>query len=631
MRASFYRRKIRPLWITGVILFWGIIGMGRKAIAAKKEIVISLDGAWRFKTDPDKDGVKKNWHQPEFNDQSWSTITVPSVWEKEIGDFDGVAWYRTQIDSAAFTNGDRIALSFGAVDDQCEVWLNGKKLGEHTGWNEPFYFDVTELLKKDGPNSVAVKVLDWGGDGGIWKPVRLRTFTDEEDLLKGEYFDKKAIRSSEWVKDAVIYELYPRAFCPDGKFTTIESRLEEIKNLGATCIWFMPINPVGQLNAKGSLGCPYSVKDYYGVNLEYGTKDSFKHLVKEAHELGLKVIIDWVANHTAWDNAMLKSNPEWYLHDKSGKIVPPNPDWADVAGLNYRLNGSAPSPAIGLRKYMKGALIHWVQEYEIDGFRCDVADMLPVDFWEDVRAALSKIKPDVMMLAEGDRPEDHLASFDLTYAWNVYDAMANIVNGKADASTIDAALKREYYKYPKGSLRLRFSENHDKWRAMKVFGPAHYAAACLIFTLDGVPLIYNGQEVGDDRQPSLFEKELIDWKGAKIGKQKAVEIRKFYKRLIAFRKNHPSLNHGQRFKVHTSDDRQVFAFVTSYRDDAVLVAINFSPKEFSGTIDLPEIFLSENGKLAAKPLFDGGNLGMKNGSNANLQLTAWGYQIWTVR
>lgn len=637
-------KSLLLLVIIGAIIFLGGTLLPKKAIAEKKEEMISLDGTWKFKEDSKEVGLDESWFHAQFDDQNWSTITVPAFWEKAgFENMDGVAWYRTKVPTPIFSDREHFALSFGAVDDECAVWFNGKKLGEHKGWNEPFYFDVTSLLNKSSDNVLVVRVVDWGQDGGIWKPVRLKTFRSEEDLLKGEFYERLALKSADWVKDAVIYEVYLRSFSQDGKFQDLEARLQELKNLGVSCIWLMPIQPIGELKRKGSLGSPYSVKDYYAVNREHGTKDTFKNLVQSAHQLGMQVIIDWVANHTAWDNPMITSHPDWFQKNKEGEIASPHPHWSDVAGLNYQ-NAE-------LRKYMKDVLIYWVKEFDIDGFRCDVADMLPIDFWEDARRELAKLKPNLLMLAEGDRPEDHLAAFDLTYAWNLYDALVEIVKGKADATLIERKLKVEQYKYPQGSLHLRFTENHDKPRAAEVFGPAHFAAIALIFTLDGVPLIYNGQEIGETHEPSLFEKEPIHWQEATgderfrfgasfrkhsrpVGEERktaASAIRKFYKKLGALRREHPALSRGQSFRVKSSDDKQLFSFARSYRDDAVLVAVNLSTKEFRGALELPEIFKSGNGKLELKAIFPGKPLQLESDASVHLTFPAWGYQIWIAK
>ena len=218
--------------------------------------------------------------------------------------------------------------------------------------------------------------------------------------MRSDLSGSEALHSEPWVRRAVIYEVYLRSFSQDGKLFALEDKLEDLKGLGVNCIWLMPVQPIGLEKRKGSMGSPYAVKDYYGVNLEYGTKDLFKAFVKAAHEAEMKVIIDWVADHTAWDNAWVKSKPDWYKKDAAGKIVSPNEFWEDTAGLDYRNRD--------MRSEMIKAMAFWVKEYDIDGFRCDVADLMPSDFWAAVRKELLMVKPSILMLAEGTAPEDHL-------------------------------------------------------------------------------------------------------------------------------------------------------------------------------------------------------------------------------
>ena len=300
--------------------------------------------------------------------------------------------------------------------------------------------------------------------------------------LHVNYAAHHARKSADWVKDAVIYEVYLRSFSKEGTFKVLEERIPELKKIGVTVVWLMPIHPVGKINRKGKLGSPYSVQDYYAVNPEFGTLEDFTSLVKTVHRNGLKIIIDLVANHTAWDNPMVKENPEWYTHDKNGKIISPNPDWTDVADLNY--------DQPGLRKYMIQMMKYWVHDIGIDGFRCDVAELVPTDFWESARKELDTIKP-VMMLSEGSIPEHHVKAFDLTYSWNVYDILENVIKGWTPATIFDDLLKSESHQYPRHSLRMRFNTNHDKnaWDApaVKKFSPeGARATAVLMFTYPGV-------------------------------------------------------------------------------------------------------------------------------------------------
>src|SRR5437762_9970847 len=224
----------------------------------------------------------------------------------------------------------------------------------------------------------------------------------------------------DWVRNGVIYETYPRDFSQDGNFKGITKQLDRLKDLGVTILWLMPIHPIGQEKKKGTIGSPYAVRDYYAINPDYGTKDDLKRLIAEAHRRGMKVIIDIVANHTSWDSVMMKW-PEFYEHDAGGHITYPH-DWTDVAELNYA------NPE--LQRYMTDMLKYWIREFDLDGFRCDVAEEVPIDFWENARAELDKIKPDIVMLAEGHKAELLLKAFDFDYSWPLHSALTNVLQGR---------------------------------------------------------------------------------------------------------------------------------------------------------------------------------------------------------
>ncbi len=427
---------------------------------------------------------------------------------------------------------------------------------------------------------------------------------------KVDYASLHARESAEWVKDAVIYEVYLRSFSKEGNFKALEARIPELKKLGVTVVWLMPIHPVGKINRKGTLGSPYSVRDYYAVNPEFGTLDDFQSLVNVIHQQGLKVIIDLVTDHTAWDNTMLKEHPEWYTHDFTGKIISPNPDWTDVAGLNYN--------QAGLRTYMIEMMKYWIRDIGIDGFRCDVAELVPTDFWESARKELDEIKP-VMMLSEGSIPEHHIRAFDITYSWNVYDVLQNVIKGLIPATIFDEILKTESHQYPQNSLRMRFNTNHDKnaWDAPAVekFTPqGAKATAVLAFTYPGVPLIYNGEEVGNEKKLSLFEKVNIDW-------SKGEDFRALYKSLGLLRREHPALRQGAYTFIQNSDNERVFSFIRMKEKDTVLVAINFSLVEVKTDLMLPT-----DSNCNWKNLFTNENVRSMNG-RVEIKLSSLGFVI----
>ncbi len=378
-----------------------------------------------------------------------------------------------------------------------------------------------------------------------------------------------------WVRDGVVYEIYPRAFSQQGDFNGITARLDDLKSLGVNILWLMPIHPIGQEKKKGTIGSPYAVRDYYGINPDYGTKEDFKKLITEAHRRGMKVIIDIVANHTSWDNVMMK-NPEFYERDANGKITYPH-DWSDVAELNYG------SPE--LRRYMTDMLKYWIRDFDLDGFRCDVAEEVPTDFWEAARAELDKIKPDIVMLAEGHKPELLLKAFDFDYSWPLHSALTNVLQGRSRATELREEWEKESKSWPRNSLHLRFSDNHDERRAIARFGePAALAASAMMFTLDGVPLLYNGMEVGDTTEsgaPALFEKLPVFWPIA----VRRPEFPRFYKQVMALRRSSNALRLGSVEWLRNSDESRVVTYLRRTPDEEILVAVNFSSRPFFGSVE----------------------------------------------
>src|ERR1044072_8037132 len=377
----------------------------------------------------------------------------------------------------------------------------------------------------------------------------------------------------DWVRDGVIYEIYPRAFSQPGNFNAITARLDELKDFGVTILWLMPIHPIGQEKKKGTIGSPYAVRDYYGINPDYGTADDLKRLVRGAHARGLKVIIDIVANHTSWDNVLMK-HPEYYKHDAKGNITYPH-DWYDIAALNY--------DNVQLRRYMTDMLKHWIREFDLDGFRCDVAGEVSTDFWENARRELDQIKPDIVMLAEAHKPELQVTAFDLDYSWPLHSALTNVLQGRGRASNLRDEWEKEVKEWPKGALHMRFSDNHDERRAVARFGePAALAASAFVFTLDGVPMLYNGMEVCDTTEsgaPALFEKLPIFWAIAERRK----EFPKFYKEIMALRRGSAALRRGTLEWLRNPDESRVVTFVRRAGNEKVLVAINFSSRPFVGS------------------------------------------------
>ncbi len=388
---------------------------------------------------------------------------------------------------------------------------------------------------------------------------------------------ENARSSQEWIKDAVIYQIWERAYSQKGDFNSITADLDRIKDLGVNVLWLMPIHPVGQVKKKGNVGSPYAVKDYYGINPDYGTPADLKRLVAESHKRGLKVIIDVVVNHTAWDNKLITEHPEFYKKNEKGEIVPPVPDWADVAGLDY----SKPE----LRKYIIDMLKSWIRDYDLDGFRCDVALFIPTDFWDAARAEVDKIKPNTIWLAEAEKPDLLVKAFDVDYAWNMHGTLTEVLQGSRPASALRKVWEEQAATFPRGALRMRFSDDHDERRAIVRFGEkGALAAQALAFTLDGVPLIYNGMEVGDTAEsgaPALFERLPIFWQIA----ERRPEFPRYYKAMIALRKSSVALRRGDVTWLRNSDETRVLTFTRRSGNEEVLVAINMTNTPFFGSVE----------------------------------------------
>jgi glycosidase len=309
-----------------------------------------------------------------------------------------------------------------------------------------------------------------------------------------------------FVDDIVMYEVNLRAFSSSGDLQGVINRLDQIKALGVNVIWLMPIHPIGEVNSVNS---PYSVKDYLAVSDEYGTLDDLRELTDEAHAKGMAVIMDWIANHTAWDNSWI-SNPSWYTQDGSGNIVhPPGTNWLDVADLDYSNSD--------MRAAMIDAMKYWVLEANIDGYRCDYADGVPVNFWTQVIDTLNSIpNRKYVLLAEGSRYNHFTAGFDLIYGWGFYSKMKEVFNGQA-ASTLFTTHEEEYSNVSVGKHRLRFTTNHDEsaWDStpMVLFNGKEGALAASVVTIfmGGVPLLYTGQEVGRVSNVPFFSNSPINW------------------------------------------------------------------------------------------------------------------------
>ena len=413
-----------------------------------------------------------------------------------------------------------------------------------------------------------------------------------------------------WSKNAVIYEVNVRQYTPEGTFKAFEEHLPRLKELGVDIIWLMPVHPIGEKNRKGSLGSYYSVQDYVAVNPEYGNMEDFKDLVNIAHSLGMYVILDWVANHTAWDNAWIEDHPDWYTRDENGEMIAPF-DWTDVAELNY--------DSEAMRLAMIEAMKFWITEAYIDGYRCDVAGEVPVEFWDQARAELDKIK-DVFMLAESEQVEHHENAFDMSYAWELHHLMNDVAKGTKNVKDIDEYFGKHDQKFPEDAYRMNFITNHDEnsWNGTEYerMGDAVPAFAVLTYTWPGMPMIYTGQEAGFDRRLLFFDKDSVDWADYPLSE--------FYKKLGQLRKENPALRSGagggKMRRLETPGNESVYAFIRKKGENIVLVLTNLSDAPSDYTLNF------KGKEKIMKDWFSGDTVQII--ADEPMMLKAWEYRVF---
>lgn len=431
--------------------------------------------------------------------------------------------------------------------------------------------------------------------------AQLANETDFQDVLQ----------HPDWSKNAVIYEVNIRQHTPEGTFKAFEADLSRLHEMGVDILWLMPIHPIGEKNRKGSKGSYYSVKDYQAVNPEFGSMEDFKDLVNKAHSFGMKVIIDWVANHSAFDNVWTETHQEYYLLDSLGQLQPPlGTDWWDVAQLNYENEE--------LHKAMASSMAFWLKEADIDGFRCDVADMVPVEFWEYARATLDKEKS-VFMLAEAENPRHHDKSFDMSYSWELMHIMNELAKEEKTLDDLHNYMLKEDTNFTVNDYRMSFITNHDEnsWNGtvFERYGDAHKTFAVLAATINGMPLVYSGQEAANDKRLKFFEKDTIDWKD--------YPLQDFYSMLYKINKENEALWNGhyggdyQRLTVKSG--QRVFAFKRQKNSSTVVTVLNFDSIPASYSIS-DELGMELQSALNQELLNDQGK--------ENLELDGYGYQIF---
>lgn len=440
------------------------------------------------------------------------------------------------------------------------------------------------------------------------KQNKMQQPIDEERYVPKPYVQ---LTHPEWSTNATIYEVNLRQYTPEGTFNAFAAHLPRLKAMGIDIIWLMPIHPIGEKNRKGGLGSEYSVKDYYGVNAEYGTMDDFKNLVNKIHDMGMHVILDWVANHSAWDNPLAAEHPDWYTKTQEGNFQPtPWYDWDDVIDFDYNV------PA--MRKYMTDAMKYWVRDAGIDGYRCDAAGFLPVDFWENVRTELDAIKP-VFMLAEWESRDLYKKSFDMTYAWSLWDKLKDATTGNKGIGGLIEYMAHDVNTVPREAYRMTFTDNHDKnsWEGTQFsnFGDGLKAAMVFTCTVNGMPLVYTGQEAGLNHSLKFFDKDSVEWKEHPFAAM--------YQKLFALKHKNQALWNGaaggEMIRIYNDHMNQVVSFSREKNNDKVITLINFNKEPV--TVKLKSTYHTG----VYQELFSGETITLQGDDEVNIP--AWGYVV----
>jgi len=570
-------------------------------------------------------------------------IVTPVGYEKPASPDDGITatgalQHRNGMRDMSYDEG-RIALSLRTrPNDLSQVWLksSNQRYPMKMVSSEEFYATyVTDVpwnrqsdLVYDFELKDGSRIEEFGADGvgAHPKPFRIAAKTFRPYLLSDPTRPLKmngplttqSVAGPAWAKNQPIYEVNLDVYkFPQGTaLREYEKQLPVLKAMGIGMVWFMPLHPRGHLHGYGS---PYSVQDYTDINPDFGSKEDFKHLVSRAHELGMHVLMDWVPNHTAWENPLLESHPEFYAKDGAGKIQQVG-DYADVAQLDYGHAGAWNKP---LWNTMRDDMVSWVRDYGVDGFRCDYAGRagkVPGEFWTWLRPQLDAVKP-VFMLGEADDAYLHPA-FDMTYEWTLPPILWDICAGRKDAHAIDEELRREALVYPPGALKMRFIDNHD-WHPNADWGwgkgapvdthnglPEVAPLMVLCATLPGKPLLYNGQEMAFTKTDPP----------AQADARMSSPVYPFYEQLLHLYASQNAVSEGAFAKIPTDHDDAIYAFTRTRGANRVLVAVNLTDKLQTVTLRAAP----SGGQL--RDWF--GNAGAGADFSRPLQLEPWAYRVW---
>lgn len=384
-----------------------------------------------------------------------------------------------------------------------------------------------------------------------------------------------AFKRAHWIADTNIYEVNLRQYSDEGSFTAFAKALPRLKDMGVETLWFMPIHPIGKVNRKGTLGSYYSIADFKAVNPEFGPADDFKILIEQAHNLGMKVIMDWVANHAAWDNVWTADNPEYFVRDEAGNFKPPY-DWTDVIQIDH--TNTAQQDA------MIDAMQYWVSGFDIDGFRADLAHLTPLSFWKKARTAIEPLKANLFWLAESEEINYHEV-FDASFTWEWMHITEHFYKGKSNLDSLYHVLQKYEASFPEAAYRMYFTSNHDEnsWNgtAYEKYGDMLHALIVFSCTWNGIPMIYSGEEMPNMKRLKFFDKDAIGWDGE-------YRLHDLYKTLMHLRKSNSALRAADgsvnTFFIITEGGKNIMAYLRKHDNDEVLVLLNLSNDRSAFTI-----------------------------------------------
>lgn len=517
-------------------------------------------GSLLVANDTQASGLGENW----FIHDNFPQSAVKEINSFRSDDLATYTWLQKEFRVGSIDSVKQLYLILKHVNGEFIIWLNGQLIRQISG-NFPLeYFPVKDYIVPGTSNFLTMRYRSISEGQPVMSGFAMLPYENDEALNEANQVkntETLPFEQAAFASDLVIYELFLRDFTPNGTFNGLQNRVEYLKDLGVNMVWLMPIHPVGIEKKKGSYGSPYAVKNYFMTNPNMGSRDQFKEMLTIIHKNKIRLIIDAVVNHTSWDNSLMTQHPEFYTKNSKGEIISPaGTNWTDVADLDYNV------PA--LQDYMASYFSYWMNDVGIDGFRCDVAGMVPGSFWNKTISGVRLKHPDLFMLAEATEKELLMDGFNAVYSWDLYHAFQEVHAGQKDPAAITELLFNEQISFPKNSLIMHYAENHDTERAAKTLGHTdHHLALITVFTAPGIPMIYCGEELGSTERLDIFEKKTL------ILNKRHLTTYQLVQNLIRLRKNEPALRYGELSLLSGNASYIGFRRITA--NDTLSVLINY--------------------------------------------------------